>query len=60
MKTKELMSIVADRGLRLKLSDGRPILVKPANYEGNIDKLLAVLKFHRESIISILSQEKSA
>lgn len=50
MTTKEVLEIVESRGLKIVLKDGHPVLVKP---NGGIvtDKLLAVLKVHRDRII---------
>ena len=54
MSTKQLMEIVKQRGLRIELKDGRPVLMKPDGNGGVTDQLLKVLKFHRERIIEIL------
>ena len=58
MTTKELLAIVKDRGLSLKLSEGRPVIVQKNG--GLTDALLKVLKRHRDRIIAMLEQEKSA
>ena len=57
MRTTELLKIVADRGLKIALKDGRPVILNAANNKAATDKLLAVLTIHREKIIAILSKE---
>jgi hypothetical protein len=58
MRTTEVIEIVKQRGLRLELREGQPILVRP-NGKGEVtDELLAVLKHHREPIIDLLQREK--
>lgn len=54
MKTTEVLRIVKERGLELRLKDGRPLLYRPQGNEGVTDALLKVLARHRELIISIL------
>lgn len=56
MSTKELLSIVERRGLKVMLRDGRPYLVPGAGSKEVTDKLLAVLKIHRDQIIRTLSE----
>lgn len=58
MTTTELLAIVKDRGLKIELKDGRPVLVRPPGSDGTTDKLLAVLKRHRERIIDMLKNGK--
>ena len=55
MNTKQLLQLVAERGLKIELVDGRPVLRGAANNPKVTDRLLAVLKFHRERIIAQLS-----
>jgi len=55
MKTQELLAIVEKRGLKVTLKDGRPFLVPGSNGKEVTDKLLAVLKIHRDQIIRTLS-----
>lgn len=55
MTTERFMEIVLDRGLYFRLKDGElEICGEP---EGMTPKLLAVLKWHRERIIDLLSRE---
>lgn len=57
MSTPELMQLVKDRGLRIKLSsDGRPVLDGAAGNPAVTDRLLAVLKIHRERIVELLKK----
>lgn len=56
MTTKQLLAIVEERGLKIVLQDGRPVLKRPQGNEGVTDKLLAVLKYHREQIIRELQK----
>lgn len=54
MSTRDVLEIVKERGLKIELKEGRPVLVKP---EGNTEAtpaLLHVLTIHRERIIEIL------
>jgi hypothetical protein len=55
MSTSKLLQIVKARGLRLELRDGRPVIVKGVG-DHCTDKLLAVLKIHREKIIEALKK----
>jgi hypothetical protein len=55
MNTRELLVIVEDRGLRIEVREGQPILVRPQGKGEVTDELLAVLKHHRQRIIEILS-----
>lgn len=55
MNTKQLLKIVEDRGLQIVLKEGRPVITKPLGSTALTDKLLAVLKVHRERIIEFLS-----
>lgn len=57
MTTKELLEIVKRRGLSIVLHEGRPILQRPLENDKVTDKLLSVLKIHRERIIQELSKE---
>jgi hypothetical protein len=57
MTTESLLALVQERGLRIELRDGRPVLVGAANNPEATDKLLAVLKIHREWIIERLKRE---
>jgi hypothetical protein len=58
VSTHELMNIVQARGLSIVLDNGRPVIKRARDNHGAItDKLLAVLKRHRERIIAILSRE---
>lgn len=56
MTTKELLDIVKQRGLLIVLQEGRPILQRPPGNDKVTDKLLSVLKIHRERIIQELSK----
>jgi hypothetical protein len=53
MSTSDVLRIVKDRGLRIELRDGRPVLIRPEKAEVT-GKLLAVLAIHRERIIEFL------
>lgn len=59
MSTKEVLNIVKERGLEIVLKDGRPVISKPAGNDGVTDRLLSVLKRHRERIIEELSKGES-
>lgn len=54
MSTQELLDIVGKRGLRLTLEDGRPVLKGAQGNPEVTDRLLTVLKIHRQRIIEIL------
>ena len=56
MSTRELLNIVEKRGLRIVLKDGRPVLEGAAANPAVTGKLLAVLKIHRERIVSLLDR----
>jgi hypothetical protein len=57
MTTKEVLEIVKARGLKIVLNGDRPE-IDPQGKKGVItDKLLSVLKIHRERIIEILKRE---
>ncbi len=59
MTTKELMALVKERGLSVELRpDGTPVLKYGNNPAMKTDKLLKVLKLHRERIIAILKGGK--
>lgn len=58
MSTKELLEIVKNRGLDVKLQNGEPVLVRPAGNKYVTDKLLAALKIHRQWIIEILMKKE--
>ncbi len=57
MTTDQLLAIVKERGLKIELRGDRPVLVAPENSPEVSDKLLAVLKVHREWIIERLKRE---
>lgn len=59
MTTKELLEIVERRGLKVLLRDGEPFLHRPKGNKGVTDRLLSVLKRHREPIVSLLSKQGS-
>ncbi len=60
MTTKRLLEIVKERGLRIVLDGDRPILKRPhGDTVAVTDKLLAVLKIHRERIVEELKRENS-
>ena len=54
MTTSKLLEIVKDRGIKLSLKDGRPVLIQANGSKACTDALLAVLKIHRDRIIEIL------
>lgn len=54
MSTDEVLAIVKERGLKIELRGERPVLVAPEKSPEVTDKLLAVLKVHRERIIERL------
>jgi hypothetical protein len=56
MSTQQLLAIVKERGLRIEIKDGQPILKRPDGNQNVTDGLLKVLKFHRERIIQELSR----
>lgn len=57
MSTQEVLKIVEARGLSIVLDNGRPVIKRARDNHGAItDKLLAVLKRHRERIIAHLSR----
>lgn len=56
MTTDELLKIVEERGLRIELKEGRPVLVRPEGKGDVTDRLLAVLKVHRDWIIERLKK----
>jgi hypothetical protein len=56
MTTDQVLGIVKERGLKIELRDDRPVLVGAANNREVTDKLLAVLKVHREWIIERLKK----
>jgi hypothetical protein len=58
MSTKELLKLVAERGLTIELQDGRPVLKGASKRPGAAtDKLLRVLKLHRDRIIELLQRK---
>jgi len=57
MTTQQLLQIVKDRGLTIALKDGRPVLERAKGNANVNDALLAVLKWHRERIIEVLSRK---
>jgi hypothetical protein len=56
MNTRQLLEIVKSRGMRIKIEDGRPILIRNAGDGWKPGPLLAVLALHRERIIKELSK----
>lgn len=54
MTTTQLLEIVKERGLTIYIRDGIPILKGPPAKA--TEKLLAVLRFHRERILETLSR----
>lgn len=56
MTTKELLAICKRRGLSITVKDGQPVIVAPTDRSAVTDKLLAVLKRHRERIIETLGK----
>lgn len=57
MTTDELLKIVEARGLKVKLQNGQPVLVREHGDQSATPKLLAVLKRHRDRIIAKLSPQ---
>lgn len=57
MTTDEVLKIVKERGLTVELRDGRPHLI--GSGPEVTDRLLAVLKLHREWIIERLKNERN-
>ncbi len=57
MSTRELLKLVEERGLKVAVRDGRPVLVRAAGSEAVTDKLLAVLKRHRQAIVELLAKD---
>lgn len=55
MSTEQLLKIVKERGLRIEIKDGRPVLIRKAGDPALTDRLLAVLKRHRERIVTMLT-----
>ncbi len=55
MTTTQLLRIVEERGLRIAMEDGHPVLFRAKNCGTVTDTLLKVLKHHRERIIEILT-----
>jgi hypothetical protein len=56
MTTREVMKIAEERGFKVVLApDGHPVL--QGDRANVTDKLMAVLKIHREAIILILTEE---
>jgi hypothetical protein len=60
MTTRELLKLVEGRGLKLGLVEGRPVLLRAAGNPAVTDKLLAVLRIHRERIVRELSTPAAA
>ncbi len=58
MTTQELLQIVTNRGLRLSLKDGGPVI--SGAKEEITGPLLLCLKRHRERIIEILRSQQPA
>lgn len=56
MSTQELLRIVQERGLKLELREGQPMIVGPRDKEHITDELIAVLKIHKPRIIEMLRQ----
>lgn len=58
MTTKDLLSLVKERGLSVELRpDGTPVLKCGNNPAMKTDALLKVLRLHRERIIEMLSKK---
>jgi hypothetical protein len=55
--TTELLKIVEGRGLSIRIENGRPLLRRTGSPGAVTDKLLAVLKLHRDRIIELLSRQ---
>ncbi len=55
MTTTQLLRIVEERGLRITMEDGHPVLCRSKKCDAVTDTLLKVLKHHRERIIEILT-----
>ncbi len=62
MTTKDLLRIVHERGLRIYLKNGQPLIERPPENRKDAvtDRLLAVLKVHREWIIEHLKREQKS
>jgi hypothetical protein len=56
MSTREVLEVVKGRGLRIELRDGAPVLIRPTGSPEVTDRLLNVLKFHRDPIIKLLKE----
>lgn len=62
MTTREVLLLVKERGLTVELrDDGTPVLSgNTKNPKAKTDKLMKVLKLHRERIIALLKKDKNA
>jgi hypothetical protein len=58
MTTDELLRIVEQRGLRVVLKDGQPVICGAKSNPAATERLLAVLRLHRERIIAMLKSRK--
>lgn len=59
MTTEEVMAIVKDRGMSIRLRDGQLFIVKEQGSDGLTPSLVAVLKFHRDKILEMLKHEEA-
>lgn len=57
MTTEELLKIVKERGLELRLRNGVPVVHYAHGEQDVTDALKSVLKLHRDRIINILASE---
>ncbi len=55
MRTEQVLDIVKNRGLKIALKDGRPVIVPGPNRKEVTDELVKVLTIHRDRIIALLS-----
>ena len=55
MTTRELLEIVKSRGMEIYIKDGNPLLRRNGNPA--TEKLMAVLKRHRERIIEMVKDK---
>ncbi len=57
MTTQEVLGIVKERGMKIIIKDGKPMISKPPENHELTDTLLKVLAIHRERIVAILNEE---
>jgi hypothetical protein len=57
MTTREVLEIAKARGLKIVLDDDRPVIQRKKGDPAVTDKLLSVLRIHRERIIDMLKRE---